>query len=445
MKKTIGALAVALALAPAAGRAQFSAAPEGGPPTKTTFVRLGNNANAIIVEPVTPDPAKSRIAILVTHPERVNNFNYFIGRELPRRGYRVMMMNTYLDETTYDEFVAPISQAIKTLKALPGVEKVVLAGHSTGGPELTAYQDVAENGAKACQEPGRVYKCSGKGLDNLPKADGLMLLDSNAGAPERTLALNPALGLHAPKPVNPALDMFDPKNGFDAAKKGGTYSEAFQQKYFAGQRVRANALIDDAQARLDKIEKGQGEYKDDEPFVVPGSDLHVNGARLDLADVRLLSRTHAPHMLLKADGSRPVQVIPRLTPALAQPDEQDALGRTVLNYTVRYYLSFQALRLDADYAVKADAIPGVHWRSTPNSVPGNVEGIRVPTLILGATCAPHMVFAEIAYDRSAATDKEFVGLEGANHGLQPCKPEYGDTFKRAFDYVDAWLTKPGRF
>ena len=447
--KTIGVLApaltLALALVPAAGRAQFSASPEGGPPTKTTFVRLGNSANAIIVEPVTPDPAKSRIAILVTHPERVNNFNYFIGRELPRRGYRVMMMNTYLDETTYDEFVGPIAQAIKTLKALPGVEKVILAGHSTGGPELTAYEDVAENGAKACQEPGRVYKCSGKGLDNLPKADGLMLLDTNAGAPERTLALNPALGLHAPKPVNPALDMFDPKNGFDPAKKGGTYSEAFQQKYFAGQRARANALIDDAQARLDKIDKGQGEYKDDEPFVVPGSDLHVNGARLDLADVRLLSRTHAPHMLLKADGTRPVQVIPRLTPALAQPDEQDALGRTVLNYTVRYYLSFQALRLDPDYAVKADTITGVHWRDAPNSVPGNVEGIRIPTLFMGASCAPHLVFAEIAYDRSAAADKEFVGLEGANHGLQPCKPEYGDTFTRAFDYVETWLAKPGRF
>jgi hypothetical protein len=31
------------------------------------------------------------------------------------------------------------------------------------------------------------------------------------------------------------------------------------------------------------------------------------------------------------------------------------------------------------------------------------------------------------------------------HGCRPCKPEYGDTFTRAFDYVDAWLTKPGRF
>ena len=32
----------------------------------------------------------------------------------------------------------------------------------------------------------------------------------------------------------------------------------------------------------------------------------------------------------------------------------------------------------------------------------------------------------------------------ANHGFLPCKPEYGDTFARAFDDVDGWLSKPGR-
>ena len=151
MKKILPGLVLALALTPAVAFAQFSTAPEGGPPTKTTYVRLANNANAIVVGPVTPLPAKSRIAILVTHPEHVNNFNYFIGRELPKYGYRVMLLNYYGQEQTYYEFLAPIAAAVKALRAIPGVEKVVLAGHSTGGPELTSYQDVAENGPKACQ------------------------------------------------------------------------------------------------------------------------------------------------------------------------------------------------------------------------------------------------------------------------------------------------------
>jgi hypothetical protein len=81
----------------------------------------------------------------------------------------------------------------------------------------------------------------------------------------------------------------------------------------------------------------------------------------------------------------------------------------------------------------------------PSSLPGNVQGIRVPSLFMSATCAPHLVFTEVAYDLSAAKDKEFVGIDGAEHQLRPCKPEYGDTSTRAFDYIDRWLMKPGRF
>jgi hypothetical protein len=98
-----------------------------------------------------------------------------------------------------------------------------------------------------------------------------------------------------------------------------------------------------------------------------------------------------------------------------------------------------------DYHMTEDNIYGVLWRSTPNSIQGNVEGIRVPTLVMTATCAPHVTYLEIAYDHSAAKDKELVGVEGALHGFNACRPEYGDTLRRAFDYADGWLSKAGRF
>jgi pimeloyl-ACP methyl ester carboxylesterase len=438
----IFALAV---FAPLSAHAQFSAAPPDNTPMKTTYVRLANNANAILVEPVTLDPVKSRIAVIVTHPEHVNNFNYFIGRALPPYGYRVLMLNYYGPEQTYYEFLAPIAAAIKALRAIPGVEKVVLAGHSSGGPVITSYQDVAENGPKACQGPERVYKCDGKGLDNLPKADGVMLLDSAAGSPERTDALNPAVDPHHPRQHNAELDMFDPKNGFNPATHAATYSPEFLKKYFAAQAARSSQLIDEAQARLAKIEKGEGEYKDDEPFVVAGSTVRINGARPQLADTRLMSKSHAPHLLLKTDGTKPMQIIPQVFAPQASPDDQDLLFATTLNVTVSHYLSFQALRVTPQYHMTEDNIVGVQWRSTPNSVPGNLEGIKVPTLVMSGTCAPHVVYLEIAYDHSAASDKEMAGVEGADHGFLPCRPEYGDTFKRTFDFVDGWLSKPGRF
>jgi hypothetical protein len=49
------------------------------------------------------------------------------------------------------------------------------------------------------------------------------------------------------------------------------------------------------------------------------------------------------------------------------------------------------------------------------------------------------------FDHLAAKDKTFAAVEGALHNFTPCKPEFGDTKKRAFDFMDSWLSKPGRF
>ena len=56
-----------------------------------------------------------------------------------------------------------------------------------------------------------------------------------------------------------------------------------------------------------------------------------------------------------------------------------------------------------------------------------------------------VVPSEIIYDHLAAKDKTFAAVEGSGHLFNPCKPQYGDTSKRLFDYVGQWLAKPGRF
>ena len=444
MKAFCTTFVLVFALAFQTAHAQFSPVPGGGPPLKHTYISLGNNANALLVEPENRDPIRSRIALIVTHPEHMNNFNYFTAIALAGYGYRAIMVNYYGPETSYYEFLQPIAAAIKAARAIPGVEKVVLAGHSSGGPVLTSYQDVAENGPQACQIPERIMKCDSKGLDNLPKADGVMLIDSAAGAPERTDALNPAVDLRYPQARNPELDMFSPQNGFNPATKSATYSPEFLTRFYAAQAAKANTVIDDALDRLAVIEKGMGDYKDDEPFVVPGAALRVNGARPELADLRILSHTHAPHMLLKADGTKPTEIVHQVYGPLASADNEDRLDATTINTTVRGYLSFQGLRVTPSYHSTEDNVVGVVWRSTANSIEGNLQGIHVPTLIVSGTCAPHLVLLEIGYDLSAAKDKTMIGVEGANHGLMPCRPEFGDTFKRSFDYIDSWLLQAGR-
>jgi pimeloyl-ACP methyl ester carboxylesterase len=437
------ALAVILAVGGSPAWGQRAEAPA---TDRITFVRLTNNANALIEEPAAADAAHGRVVFLTVHPEHANLFGSFIARELGRRGYRTMMMNYYGAEQTYEEFLAPIAAAIRQLRSLPGAEKVVLIGGSTGGAELTFYQNVAENGPKACQAPDVVYPCRGKDLSNLPKADGVVLIDINVGAPARTVAIDPAVDNAHPRQRNQALDMFSARNGFDPQTGAASYSTEFRQRYFAAQGTRANHLIDEALARLAKIENGEGDYKDDEPFVVPGSSRELNGARLDLADRRLLSRTHAPHLILKADGSTATQtVVSVFPPAKADVDTIDRLALTTQDVTVRHYLSFYALRTTPDYALTEDDIKGIVWRSTANSAPGSVEGVTVPTLVMAGSCYGHLVFNEIVYDHSVAKDKSYVAVEGGNHTLQACDPKYGDVSKRAWDYVDGWLSKPGRF
>src|SRR5260370_26555961 len=120
MKNILGAVVLAIAIVPISARAQFSPTPEGGPPTRTTYVRLANNANAILVEPVTSN-AKSRIVVIATHPEHVNNFNYFTAWALSKYGYRAMMVNYFGPETFYYEFIQPLAAAIQSARDVRAV------------------------------------------------------------------------------------------------------------------------------------------------------------------------------------------------------------------------------------------------------------------------------------------------------------------------------------
>jgi len=45
------------------------------PVVTRTFVKLTNNANALIAGPAAPDPKRARIAVLLTHPDHLNTFS----------------------------------------------------------------------------------------------------------------------------------------------------------------------------------------------------------------------------------------------------------------------------------------------------------------------------------------------------------------------------------
>lgn len=161
---------------------------------QTTYVPL-RPGNAILMEPAAAGP-RTRVALIYTHPS-LDNFNHPVGPELAKRGYRILLLNSYVTQSAYEGYAPAIAAAIRHLRGLPGVDKVLFVTHSGGGPVMTFYQNVAENGAAACNGPEKLLPCRGE-LTGLPKADGLILLDSVPGSSfHQTTSLDPALGSSA--------------------------------------------------------------------------------------------------------------------------------------------------------------------------------------------------------------------------------------------------------
>lgn len=409
---------------------------------RTTYVRLGG-ANALLMEPATPG-AKSHVAIVYTYPGTnlslttapVNNLNDVSGPQLAGRGYRVLLLNHNTVRGGYEPIVPVIGQAIKHLRGISGVDTVLIFSHSIGGPLAAFYQNVAENGPKVCQGPEKIYPCRGD-LANLPKADGMIFTDVHLGEAFRFLSyVDPAVQDEAhPMKRNAKVDLFAAANGYKKETKSATYSKAFLKDFFASQAARNAKLVAAAQSRLSLIEDGQGKYKDDEPFDVPELS-----ARPLQEDVNLVSRSRNAHMLLKADGTAPTQIIQSVRPPMGQDDLGD-----YEQYTVRGFLAGEAIRTTPEYMMTENSITGVDWASSTNSAPSNAEGIKVPVLIMTMTCHYFVVPDEILFEHTASKDKQLVYVEGSSHGYTPCKPEYGDTMKRTFDYIDGWLSDSKRF
>jgi hypothetical protein len=344
-----------------------------------------------------------------------------------------------------------VKSGMQYLRSVPGVKKVVILGHSGGGGLMAAYQNIAENGLNACQGPEKLIKCSDK-LAGLPAADGIMLLDSTFSQAVSTLvSLDPApVNQGNGQVLNPDLDMFNPANGYNP--KGSTYSEKFRQQFFARQRETMDQLIAKAQDRLEKIKAGKGDFADDEPFLVHSNP---SGNQLFTQDVSLWSHTRNAWPLLHADGTVTTQIVHTVRVPLGGKSHTPSLYQGAIRTTIRSFLSTFAMRSTADFGYDASNVHGIDFNSSYAATPNSVEGITVPLLQMGMTGSNEYFMAETVREHAKSADKTLAYVEGATHDFAPCKkcavaqglPEsyYGDTIKTLFDFVDGWLSKPGRF
>jgi hypothetical protein len=422
--------------------------------------------------------------IEITH-DFASSINHAACTALSQRGYTTLCADdpftSQFDYYGLEQVVPTVTSAVNYLKnhvSGPAIDKVIIFGHSSGGPLQAFYENVAENGPRVCQGREKLIPCVDTNLHNLPRADGVILFDSHPGLGlgEFTYT-DPAIIVNSDPPGNvptnrdPALDMFSTANGYNFSTNGGDYSSKFVRNFLKAQADRNQELLDAALGLLQQERIATGNPNamgDDIPFNIIGG----GNARLWQADSGgsqqstkgLLNCTQKAHTLLSHDGTRPFQVV-----CSVRPPSGNAAGglsnASNLNLTVHKYLGLNTIRTRGHYDQTIDDITGFDYKSSATTTLVNIRGIgkhpngnnkTTPLLIVANSGHYFIRFDEMIYDNAKTSDKTYAIEEGAVHGgtectaceailglSQPSGPGtfgyFGDTQTRTYDFMTEWL------
>lgn len=435
MIKAAPSLTLAAALAITAPVLALAAAP---PPQ---FVQFSPSATKGALYRPDPGPYPApHIGVIAMH-RNSNYLSHISTKELPARGFVVLGMNPRCDNNEaacapWENNALDVKSGVNYLKNLPGITRVVLLGHSGGGPTMTFYEAVAEKGVAFCQQPNKLMKCDNT-LAGLPKVDGVILMDAHPGNGINAVrsisanVLDDIVVLNAftlPPLTTPALDPFNPRNGW----MPGTathYSESFKSRYFKAQSARMNFFIKMATERLAQLDPGQ-----DAPFIAPLAD----NARLSQIDLSIHHSTLMPRKLLKNDGTVEARFpVVSVRPVSLSPGDEQGFGTTMF-LTLKSFLSVRAVR-------STDSMDGVDFCSSNNSTPCNLQQMVVPLLV--TTMGGHYFIrdAEQYFDMAASPDKDYYVIEGATHGGTECTAcettpgQYNNATRNLFDLMQQWM------
>jgi hypothetical protein len=412
------------------------------------YIRLGTASGALYRPDSGPAP---HVGIIVMH--RTSNYlAHPACTELSRRGFLMLCMNSRFanneSQVDIEKMPLEIKDGVNFLKRQPGITKVLFFAHSGGGPLLSFYQAVAENGPSFCQGPGKLVSC-GNDLAGLPPVDGIVFADAHPGNPVLIMrGLNPSLVSEKDPPerrVIANLDPFDPKNGYNPSGPSH-YSPEFRTRYFKAQAQRMMRLVAEAQKKMQRIAAGTYGYPDDDIMLIPGGGNPGPGAggqaflyALD-PSIPEITSTSRPEKLLKNDGTIVSDEIVTsvAVPNLATKSANRAFATGTKIFTLRSFLSANAIRA-------GDAIAAIDWCSSNNSTVCAVQHISVPVMFAAMGGYFFVRDGEVNYDHAASKDKDFVVIEGALHGFTPCTAcektpgQYANSQKNLFDYAAKWI------
>jgi alpha-beta hydrolase superfamily lysophospholipase len=351
--------------------------------------------------------AKPTIGVVIIHP-RVDFHHHYAVPRLVDAGFAVLAANSrHVGNdlmAEHEEMVLDVAACVRYLREKRGVDKVVLLGNSGGGSLVAFYQ------AEARKAPGdRLARSPGGAptrFDSAPMtpADAMVYIAAHRGQGKILLdAIDPSIVDESdPLSTDPALDMYDTRNGFVEPPAWSSYSADFLERYRAAQVARVRRL--DAVARAHVARHDEAVHESDaQGFATrPFEERQAVLKRRACEAVMVVHRTMAD----PAYVDRGIDPSDRDYGSLLS-ERPDLMNVTALGFartvTPRAWLStWSGLSSNADLVA-------------------NVSQIAEPTLIVhaGRDREIRPSDASLLLEACASKDKRLVTIVGARHYFEP--------------------------
>ena len=208
------------------------------------YVRLGQ----VNAARFTPDSGPAPHIAFITAHRTGNTIGSSTCTELAARGFMAICFETrYRNDDVgvqWEKLPHDVKAVMDYARRQPGINRVILLGHSGGSPMMSLYQAIAEKGKSVCESKELFTTCAKEDYGMLTPADGMVYPDAHPGNPVQALrSLNPAIAIeNGKKTVDASLDLYNPANGYNP-HGASNYSPAFLARYYKAQSTKMNELI----------------------------------------------------------------------------------------------------------------------------------------------------------------------------------------------------------
>jgi hypothetical protein len=302
---------------------------------------------------------------------------------------------------THEALLADIDAAMRFVRGR-GFEKVVCLGYSGGGAAFTFYQAQA-----LIAPPGRLTDtAAGDPFDlngfDMPPADGFMYAAAHLGTGITMQdELDPSIidegdGLSC----DPALDMYNPDNGFREPPEESRYAPDFLTRYRAAQRARV--------ARIDAIARDMVATQRTFRAIVQGEGFD----RLPLQQRIALQRRamHGEFLQIHRTTANPALIDLSIDPSRRTLGDINCLRPDLWNYTEN---GFARILSPKAWLSQWSAL------SSRSSMLDNLPKVTQPTIVI-ALSGDNAILPRVSqaiHDTSGATDKRIERVDGDHFGM----------------------------